>query len=107
MSTSLLYPGFGRRGDQHVCNRYYEGAIHFHVRQDRFSLCGPAGSSYKLKFRTPFEPTNQVFNGVQGQSRQKLSGGAGFPACAVEQTESLCYQRTAGGGGSTFRFLIP
>ena len=49
MSTSLLYPGFGRRGDQHVCNHYYEGAIHFHVRQDRFSLRGPACRSYKVQ----------------------------------------------------------
>lgn len=42
MSTSLLYHGFGLGGYQHVCNRYYEGAIHFHVSQDRFSLRFPA-----------------------------------------------------------------
>jgi transposase len=49
MSTSLLYHGFGRRGYQHVCNRYYEGAIDFHVRQDRFSRRGPACRSYKVR----------------------------------------------------------
>lgn len=49
MSTSLLYHGFGLRGYQHVCNRYYEGAIHFHVRQDRFSLRCPACRSYKVQ----------------------------------------------------------
>ncbi len=49
MSTSLLCHGFGLRGYQHVCNRYYEEAIHFHVRQDRFSRRGPVGRSYKVQ----------------------------------------------------------
>lgn len=49
MSTSLLYHGFGIRGYQHICSRYYEGAFHFHVRQDRFSLRCPECRSYKVR----------------------------------------------------------
>lgn len=45
MSTSLLYHGFGIQGYQHVHTQYHDGAIHFRIRQDRFSLrCSECGS---------------------------------------------------------------
>ena len=49
MSNSLLYHGFGIRDYQHICSRHYEGAVHSHVRQDRFSLHCPECCSYKVR----------------------------------------------------------
>src|SRR3989339_832436 len=51
MSTSLLYHGFGIQGYQHVHTKYHDGAIHFRVRQDVFSLCCPECGSYQVKRR--------------------------------------------------------
>jgi transposase len=51
MSTSLLYHGFGIHGYQHVHTKYHDGAIHFRVRPDRFSLCCPECGSDKIKRR--------------------------------------------------------
>jgi len=51
MSTSLLYHGFGIQGYQHVHTKYHDGAIHFRIRQDIFSLCCPECSSSQVKRR--------------------------------------------------------
>jgi transposase len=51
MSTSLLYHGFGLQGYQHVHTKYYDGAIHFRVRQEVFSLRCPECGSYQVKRR--------------------------------------------------------
>jgi transposase len=51
MSTSLLYHGFGIQGYQHVQTKYHDGAIHFRIRQDIFSLRCPACGSYQVKRR--------------------------------------------------------
>ena len=51
MSTSLLYHGFGIRGYQHVHTQYHDGAIHFRIRQDRFSLRCPECGSHQVKRR--------------------------------------------------------
>jgi transposase len=51
MSTSLLYHGFGIQGYQHVHTKYHDGAIHFRVRQEVFSLRCPECSSYQVKRR--------------------------------------------------------
>lgn len=49
MSTSLLYHGFGIQGYQHVHTRYHDGAIHFRLQQDRFSLRCQACRSYEVR----------------------------------------------------------
>jgi transposase len=51
MSTSLLYHGFGIQGYQHVHTKYHDGAIHFRLRQEVFSLRCPECSSYQVKRR--------------------------------------------------------
>jgi transposase len=51
MSTSLLYHGFGIQGYQHVHSKYHDGAIHFRIRQDIFSLRCPECGSYQVKRR--------------------------------------------------------
>lgn len=51
MSTALLYHGFGIRGYQHVHTKYYDGAIHFRMRQEVFSLRCPECGSYQVKRR--------------------------------------------------------
>ncbi len=51
MSTSLLYHGFGIQGYQHVHTKYHDGAIHFRIRQDIFSLRCPECGSYQVKRR--------------------------------------------------------
>lgn len=51
MSTALLYHGFGLQGYRHVHTKYHEGAIHFRIRQDRFSLRCPECGSYQIKRR--------------------------------------------------------
>ena len=51
MSTSLLYHGFGIQGYQHVHLKYHDGAIHFRVRQEAFSLCCPECGSHQVKRR--------------------------------------------------------
>lgn len=51
MPTSLLYHGFGIQGYQHVRTKYHNGAIHFRVRQEVFSLCCPECSSHQVKRR--------------------------------------------------------
>ena len=51
MSTSLLYHGFGIQGYQHVHTKYHDGAIHFRIRQDRFSLRCPECGSHQVKRR--------------------------------------------------------
>ena len=51
MSTALLYHGFGIKGYQHVHTKYHDGAIHFRIRQDIFSLRCPECGSYQVKRR--------------------------------------------------------
>jgi transposase len=51
MSTALLYHGFGIQGYQHVHTKYHHGAIHFRIRQDRFSLRCPECGSHQVKRR--------------------------------------------------------
>ncbi|MCX6036700.1 MAG: ISL3 family transposase [Chloroflexi bacterium] len=51
MSTSLLYHGFGIQGYQHVHTKYHDGAIHYRVRQEVFSLRCPECGSYQVKRR--------------------------------------------------------
>jgi len=51
MSTSLLYHGFGIQGYQHVHTKYHDGAIHFRIRQDLFSLRCPGCGSSQVKRR--------------------------------------------------------
>lgn len=51
MSTALLYHGFGIQGYQHVHTKYHDGAIHFRIRQDIFSLRCPECGSYQVKRR--------------------------------------------------------
>jgi len=51
MSTSLLYHGFGIQGYQHVHSKYHDGAIHFRVRQEVFSLRCPECGSHQVKRR--------------------------------------------------------
>ena len=51
MSTSLLYHGFGIQGYQHVHTKYHDGAVHFRIRQDIFSLRCPECGSYQVKRR--------------------------------------------------------
>ena len=48
MSTSLLYHGFGIQGYQHVHTKYHDGAIHYRIRQDIFSLRCPECGSYQV-----------------------------------------------------------
>ncbi|RJR42515.1 MAG: transposase family protein [Deltaproteobacteria bacterium] len=49
MSTSLLDHGFGISGYQHVHTKFPDGAIHFRVRADVFSLRCPECGSSKIK----------------------------------------------------------
>ena len=51
MSTSLLYHGFGIQGYRHVHSKYHDGAIHYRVRQEVFSLRCPECGSYQVKRR--------------------------------------------------------
>lgn len=51
MSTSLLYHGFGIHGYQHLSTKFHDGAIHFRLRQDVFSLRCPECGSFKVKRR--------------------------------------------------------
>src|SRR5674476_837474 len=51
MSTSLLYHGFGIKGYQHVHSKYHDGAIHFRVQQEVFSLRCPECGSHQVKRR--------------------------------------------------------
>jgi len=51
MSTSLLVHGFGIQGYQHVHIKYHDGAIHFRVRSEVFSLRCPECGSYRVNRR--------------------------------------------------------
>jgi hypothetical protein len=49
MSASLLYHGCGIQGYQHVHTKYHDGAIHFRIPQNNFSLRCPECGTYQVK----------------------------------------------------------